>query len=146
MFLGLSCCSVSCAPFLSTGNISSLFFCPWLLEKIELTSVQNGHLGFGEKNMTYKKKYIILILHQEGLKEQIEKLVKLTPYHQELLQKTPSLGTFCAHSLIQGLNTNKMRYTVFGYCYNQCQIHSFSSLSYDRSKASSKASSPHSAI
>jgi len=37
-----------------------------------------------------------------------------------------------------------------GRCYPitvvTCQIHSFSSLSYDRSKASSKASSPHSAI
>jgi hypothetical protein len=30
--------------------------------------------------------------------------------------------------------------------YNQIFIHSYSSLSYDRSKASSKASSPHSAI
>jgi len=36
---------------------------------------------------------------------------------------------------------------LFSYLYEHAAvIHSFSSLSYDRSKASSKASSPHSAI
>jgi hypothetical protein len=88
----------------------------------------------------------MLISHQGGFREQVEKLVKRTLYHKELLQKRPSLGTFCAHSLIRRLNSNKLRYTVFSYCYNECQIHAFSSLSYDRSKASYKARSPHSAI
>ena len=35
---------------------------------------------------------------------------------------------------------------IYIYIYIYSFIHSFSSLSYDRSKASSKASSPHSAI
>ena len=114
-------------------------------EKIELTLVQNGPLGFEGKKKWHTEKYII-ILHRGGLKKQIENLVKLTLYHQKLLQKAPSLGMFCAHSLIQRLNSNRMRYTVISYCYNECQIHSFSILSNDRSKASSKTIPPHIAI
>ena len=64
-------------------------------------------------------------IHQGGFKEQTEKLVKLTLCHQELMQKRPSLGTFCVHSIIQRLNCNKPRHTVFIYCCNECQIHSF---------------------
>ena len=42
-----------------------------------------------------------------------------------------------------GTPTNEQLYNL---CIHHVFIHSFSSLSYDRSKASSKASSPHSAI
>jgi len=40
----------------------------------------------------------------------------------------------------------KFKLNLYIYIYIYIYIHSFSSLSYDRSKASSKASSPHSAI
>ena len=56
----------------------------------------------------------------------------------------------CASNLFPAklIKSDKSDFTIqiYIYIYIYLYIHSFSSLSYDRSKASSKASSPHSAI
>ena len=71
-----------------------------------------------KENYDILKKNIILILLQGGFKEHLEKLVKLTLHQQELLQKRPSLGTFCAHLAIQGLNSNNRdtQFSVIAIC------------------------------
>jgi len=49
--------SVPCTPILSTGNISSLFLCSWLLDK--MTWVQNGLVKFGGGDGILKTIYLL---------------------------------------------------------------------------------------
>jgi len=79
-----------CTPVLSTGNIYSLFFCPWLLDKQSTFHWYKMALLYLEKKNIYIYIYIKSNIHicdkwwfflcQWDLSEQTEKLVRMLLY------------------------------------------------------------------
>ena len=95
-----------CTPVLSTGNIYSLFFCPWLLDKQSTFHWYKMALLYLEKKniyiyiYIYKKQYthmwqMMIFFVSVGFKRTNRKTGKnVTLYLRELFKKIPRLGTF----------------------------------------------------